>query len=113
MLLKNTSLSSGSQTLGINARPIPCVRFEIPEYLNISGRGDWAAIRGHISYGMQTDGNFEADYVGTNTSAHYAKMCWFTQKRDICGWVTSKNFPLHLREVLKWPHNLVEQPIMS
>lgn len=94
MLLKNTSLSSGSQTLGINARPIPCVRFEIPEYLNISGRGDWAAIRGHISYGMQTDGNFEADYVGTNTSAHYAKNVLVHTKAGYLRLGNKQKFPL-------------------
>ena len=94
MLLKNTSLSSGSQTLGINARPIPCVRFEIPEYLNISGRGNWAAIRGHISYGMQTDGNFEADYVGTNTSAHYAKNVLVHTKAGYLRLGNKQKFPL-------------------
>lgn len=32
MELKNQSLSSGSQCLGINARPIPQVRLALPEY---------------------------------------------------------------------------------
>jgi hypothetical protein len=32
MELKNNSLSSGSQTLGINARPIPQVRLSLPDY---------------------------------------------------------------------------------
>ena len=32
MQLKNIELSSGSQTLGINARPIPGVRLSFPEY---------------------------------------------------------------------------------
>ena len=32
MQLKNQTLSSGSQTLGINARPVPQVRIALPEY---------------------------------------------------------------------------------
>ena len=32
MELKNNRLSSGAQTLGINARPVPQVRLSLPEY---------------------------------------------------------------------------------
>lgn len=63
MALKNQELSSGSQTFGINSRPVPQVRIGLPEYWNISGRDHWAAIRGYIAYGMQTDGRFQEDYV--------------------------------------------------
>ena len=35
MELKNQTLSSGSQALGINARPIPQVRFALPEYITL------------------------------------------------------------------------------
>ena len=36
MELKNQTLSSGSQTLGINARPVPQVRLALPEYLDLA-----------------------------------------------------------------------------
>lgn len=63
MEFKNQELSSGSQTFGKNARPIPQIRFGLPEYWNITGRGNWAAIKGFIAYGMQTDGRFQKDYL--------------------------------------------------
>ena len=94
MSLKNQALSSGGQTLGINARPVPGIRFELPEYWNISGRGNWAAIRGHISYGMQTDGNFESSYIGTNSQAHYAKKVLLHTKAGYLRLGNSKKFPL-------------------
>ena len=59
MQLKNMELSSGSQTLGINARPIPGFRFSFPEYWNIPGLHSWLAIKGHFSYGWMTDGHFQ------------------------------------------------------
>ena len=68
--MKDARLSSGSQTLGINARPVPQVRFEIPEYLSITGKSNWAAIKGHISYGMLTDGNWQEEYTH-NSGYHY------------------------------------------
>lgn len=94
MAFKNAELSSGSQTLGINARSVPAVRFEIPEYWNISGRGHWAAIRGHISYGMQTDGNFQQNYVGDNTAAHYAKKVLLHTKAGYLKLGNERKFPL-------------------
>lgn len=59
MQLKNMELSSGSQTLGINARPIPGLRFSFPEYWNVPGLHNWLAIKGHFSYGWMTDGGFQ------------------------------------------------------
>ena len=46
MELKHQRLSSGSQTFGINARPVPGVRLEIPEYVSLTGkRNPWLAIK--------------------------------------------------------------------
>jgi hypothetical protein len=63
MQLKNMELCSGSQTLGINARPIPGVRFSFPEYWNIPGLHSWLAIKGHFSYGWMTDGHFQKKWT--------------------------------------------------
>ena len=41
MELKNNLLSSGSQTLGINARPIPQVRIALPEYWTLPFAKGW------------------------------------------------------------------------
>ncbi len=56
------SLSSGSQTFGTNARPIPQIRFEIPNYLAL-GKKKMVSIKGHFGFGMLTDGRWQRDYV--------------------------------------------------
>ena len=59
MELKNQMLSSGSQTLGINARPIPQVRLSLPDYWTIPGTKNWLALKGHIAYGKTTDDGWQ------------------------------------------------------
>lgn len=54
----NQELSSGGQTLGINARPVPGVRMGIDDYWDVPGLGGWLGIRGHIFYGIHTDGDW-------------------------------------------------------
>ena len=49
MELKNSQLSSGSQTLGINARPIPQVRLALPDYWTLPFAGRLFHIKGHIA----------------------------------------------------------------
>lgn len=63
MELKNQELSSGSQTLGINARPVPQVRLALPDYWTIPGTRNWLAVKGHIAYGMTTDDGWQKDFV--------------------------------------------------
>ncbi len=64
MELKHQRLSSGSQTFGINARPVPAVRLELPEYVSLTGKENpWLAIKGHFSYGVMTDGAWQEAYV--------------------------------------------------
>lgn len=95
--LKNNELSSGSQTLGTNARPVPQVRFELPEYVSITGKSNWAAIKGHIGYGMMTDGSWQEDYLGTGTAdktPHYAKKALFHSKAGYLRLGNEEKFPL-------------------
>ena len=42
-LTKNERLSSGMMVEGPNARPVPQVRIDIPEYVTIPGTGNWLA----------------------------------------------------------------------
>lgn len=90
--LKNNRLSSGSQTLGINACPIPMVRFELPEYWSITGKSNWAAIKGHIGYGLLTDGRFQQDYVTAGN--HYARHALYHSKAGYLRIGNSEKFPL-------------------
>ena len=64
MELKNNLLSSGSQTLGINARPVPQVRIALPEYIKIF---KWLHMKGHIAFGKTTDDNWQEDFTDKKT----------------------------------------------
>ena len=64
MELKDNRFSSGGQTLGINSRPIPQVRLELPEYWTVPLTRGWVQIKGHIGYGMMTDKNWQHDFTG-------------------------------------------------
>ena len=63
MELKNQELSTGSQTLGINARPVPQVRLALPDYWAIPFTRNWVALKGHISYGKTTDDGWQKNFV--------------------------------------------------
>lgn len=71
MRLHNKQLSSGAQTLGINARPVPGIRLEIPAYYDIPLTHRWLGIMGHASYGWMTDGDWQRDW--TLQQSHYAE----------------------------------------
>ena len=61
--MQNHRLSTGALTESGNARPIPQIRFELPEYWNIPGTKGWFAIKGHIAYGWFTDEKWQKDFV--------------------------------------------------
>ena len=67
MELKNQELSSGSQTFGINARPIPQARLALPDYWAIPHTKNWLAIKGHVAYGMMTDDRWQRDFTQRQT----------------------------------------------
>ena len=92
MALKNQELSTGSQTLGSNARPVPEVRFELPEYWSITGKSNWAAIKGHVAYGMMTDGNWQEGYV--KPGYHYAKNALYHSKAGYLRIGNEDKFPI-------------------
>ena len=58
------SLSSGSQTLGINARPVPQVRLALPDYWTLPFAGGWLQFKGHVAYGMMTDDGWQHEFTG-------------------------------------------------
>ena len=73
MELKNQELSSGSQTLGINARPVPQVRLALPDYWTLPFTNGWVGIKGHVAYGKMTDDNWQADF--TSRKSKYSSTC--------------------------------------
>ena len=64
---KNEELSTGAQTLGINARPVPGFRLALPEYWTIPGTSGWLGLKGHIFYGWTTDDRWQKDFTAQRT----------------------------------------------
>lgn len=77
MEMKNNRLSSGSQTLGVNARPVPQVRLALDRWWNVFGVR-WLALKGHVAYGMLTDDNWEKDF--TQRKSKYAENVLYHSK---------------------------------
>ena len=78
MELKNQRLSSGSQTLGINSRPVPSLRLALEDYWNVPGTKGWVSIKGHIAYGMTTDDGWQKDV--TQMKSRYTEDTFFHTK---------------------------------
>ncbi len=90
--LKNPQLSSGSQTLGTNARPIPEFRIEIPEYISLTGTSNWVGIKGHFGYGFFTDNNWKGTY--TEPGRQYADHVLYHSKSGFLRFGNEDKFPL-------------------
>jgi len=78
MELKNNALSSGSQTFGINARPVPQVRLALPEYIMLPFGNSWLRVKGHIAYGKMTDDNWQHKF--TNYQSKYVDNVLYHSK---------------------------------
>lgn len=63
MELKNRRLSTGSQTLGENARPVPQLRVALDDYWMVPGLRQWIGVKGHVAYGLTTDDSWQRDFV--------------------------------------------------
>lgn len=97
--LKNHWLSTGSQTLGVNARPIPQLRIEVPDYQRID-RKNWFALRGHLSYGTMTDGSWQHHYAGSKGFT-YTDKALFHSKSGFIRLGNEQKFPLVLEAGLE------------
>lgn len=78
MELKDNNLSSGSQALGINARPVPQLRLALNDYWAIPVTHGWVSLKGHLAYGITTDGNWQEDFTGGNSK--YSKNVLYHSK---------------------------------
>lgn len=77
-LEKNSELSSGWMVEGPNARPIPQIRAEIKDFLNIPGTKQWLAFKGHLAYGKFTDAKWQENF--TNVNAYFTKNVLYHSK---------------------------------
>ena len=94
---KNEDLSTGGMTLGINARPLPQVRVELPDFWNIPGTKGWFAIKGHIAYGMYTDNRWQRNW-NAGTKNLYTQNSLFHSMSLLMKMGNERKFPL----TLKW-----------
>ena len=79
---KHRTLSGGGLTFSPNARPIPQIRFGINEYTPIQWlfKG-WVQVKGHLSYGWQTDGRFQQTHMkNAIPGSKYIKNVLFHEK---------------------------------
>ena len=60
---KNPLLTSGWMTEGINTIPVPQVRVEIKDFLDIPFLNDWLALKGHLAYGAFSDNTWQKDFA--------------------------------------------------
>ena len=78
MELKNADFSTGSQTLGINARPVPQVRLALGDYWTLPFANGWLHLKGHIAYGRMTDQNWQHDF--THMQSKYSDKVLYHSK---------------------------------
>ncbi len=94
MELKNQLLSSGTMTSGINARPIPQVRLELPDFWNIPGTKKWLALKAHVAYGAFTDNGWQSENRGQR--GQYARNVLYHSKAGFLRIGNDEKFPLTL-----------------
>lgn len=91
--LPNHRLSTGSLVESGNARPVPQMRLELPEYWNIPGTKGWFAIRGHLAYGIFTDGKWQEEFFNKEASP-YAVNTLYHSKAGFMRLGNEERFPL-------------------
>ena len=82
MPFANPELSSGDMVMSTNARPIPQIRLEMPDFWNIPGTDGWVGVKAHIAYGWYTDNRWQRNFAGpnkryTNNSHYHSKAIFF------------------------------------
>lgn len=76
---KNQELSSGALTSGINARPLPQIRLEMPDFWTIPRTGNWFAIKAHVAYGAFTDNKWQRNFTEGTKSIRTANSLYHSK----------------------------------
>ena len=90
--LPNQRLSTGSLVESGNARPIPQVRIELPEYWNIPGTKGLLGIKGHLAYGIFTDGKWQEKFFSETSPRATATL--YHSKAGSMRFGNAEKFPL-------------------
>jgi len=98
--LKNMELSSGSQTFGINARPIPEISIGTSDYFNVLKNNNLIGLKFHFGYGLTTDWNWQKKFVASGE-----RYTGYTISHTQSGFLRigdEKKFPLVFEGGLEW-----------
>lgn len=94
--LKNPLLSTGGMTMGMNARPIPQLRLEMPDFYAFKFTKEWIAIKGHLSYGMFTDNHWQRKFNDGDTKCPYTSGSLYHSKAAYVRIGNTEKFPLQV-----------------
>lgn len=92
--LRNNALSSGGLASGINARPIPQVRIELPEFWTIPGTRGWLSLKARLGYGLYTDNQWQRDFAASG--AYYTKNSLYHTKAGFLRIGNDDKFPVSI-----------------
>ena len=92
--LKNQALSSGAMTTGINARPLPQIRLEVPDFLAIPGTKNWLAFKAHLAYGWYTDNAWQREFNNNDPRYLYTTGSLYHTKAGFLRIGNTEKFPL-------------------
>lgn len=93
--LKNPRLSTGGLTLGMNARPLPQVRAELPDFWAIPGTRGIFSFKGHIAYGLYTDNKWQKNF-NSGSNRIYTANSMFHSKALFLRLGNRELFPLEV-----------------
>lgn len=93
--LKNPYLSTGGMTLGVNARPIPQIRLEMPNFWAIPGTRGIFSFKAHMAYGWYTDAKWQKKF-NAGTDNIYTKGSMFHSKALFIRLGNRELFPLEV-----------------
>lgn len=94
--LKNNLLSTGGMTMGTNARPIPQLRLEFPDFFFFKKTGHWLGLKGHLAYGKYTDNRWQRDFNAGDTSNSYTSGSFYHSKGGFLRIGDVEKFPLQI-----------------
>ena len=93
--LRNQRLSTGGLTTSINARPLPQIRLELPDFWVIPRTKNWLALKAHIAYGMFTDNRWQRNFAKP-TGNLYTANSFYHSKAGFLRIGNEEKFPLVL-----------------
>ncbi|MBR5455887.1 MAG: hypothetical protein IKU76_02920 [Bacteroidaceae bacterium] len=75
-----SDIGTGGLIYSGNSAPIPQLRLEVPEYVDLFHEDSWFKVRGHIAYGMFLDHDFQEDFTDGNRNARYSRNVLYHSK---------------------------------